>query len=222
MKMFWDSIAENRQWIFDGIGLLVITSIAGAVCWLWRRWRKSQSSQPVEVVATSRPAPVEQSSSVEVPQLVGASQNVAAGVGSIQHIQTIQITNQAPAPQPLSDGLVCGYSTSPSPIEIRDDLESARKPFQSALIEKQYRGLKVAWKLSYESVSLLSDDRVMIYMHLQNPPDNRFLSISCTVPLQSCPRVMSAPKGHLLLVYGEIESLSPYEMSLRKAKVIFD
>ncbi len=40
--MNWQWIYDNREWIFDGLGVALLTTLLGAAVWWWQRWRASK------------------------------------------------------------------------------------------------------------------------------------------------------------------------------------
>jgi hypothetical protein len=199
----------NREWLFDGAGVAIVSALAAGAIWLWRQRTKSDSGPPTtSVEKVYRSVPSAQISVDLAP--FKASDKPLEVVSAPRSKSSLSPT------EPAFDTEI--YSLYPLPKDIYLEVMDTA-PFQQAAKKQNYMGLKVQWLVLLRSISpmLVPDGRLHFAF---DPIDTPSLSVFTIMPASDCPALLKlAPMGTKVWIAGEISAIGAHDFNLDQVQM---
>ena len=190
---FFRSIQDNRQWIFDGIGVVVVVAIGKFLY-----FRLGKKDKPASVHQTG------QTGTGHVIQVnAPVSGNLTVGDATTNH-------PVASTPVPKSSTITAK--------QIQNDIQLA-PPFQQGERARYYEGLPIDWNCRYMLSTKAEDDVVVITLDCWN--DGILFACHCEVLLSEYPRLKILPAKTSIRIVGTLGKVSASEAVIKDAKLFF-
>lgn len=188
-------IAHNKEWLFSGVGVAVLSTLFFIAKWLYN-WQKSPMNHKVKSLS------------------VGTSVNTPSNIHDSPIPPVSKGDSLVPEPAPFRYG---EYSQHPSPKDISNQIERL-PPFQKIGAEKNYTGLKVKWKVSLAMIHPKDGDLIEIACNHRE----YFRYVKTVISLSRYPRFKIIREGEAFWIYGEILSIEPSGFKIRSHHIEFD
>lgn len=129
-------LKKNIEWIFSGIGVLIIIWLAGFV---------------KRIILRKKTTVTPHKTALEIPQNLSESQN-----SSSQQVQTLGEAEKI-TPMPI---------TRITPISLSEILNAVNSapPLQQKQVAQNYKGIHVEWNTNLSSAEIEENDSVSLYM----------------------------------------------------------
>ncbi|HXL73694.1 MAG TPA: hypothetical protein VN963_08730, partial [bacterium] len=99
---------------------------------------------------------------------------------------------------------------------------SKHKPFDKEKIKENYKNIKVSWVLKFHSLSIINEKRVRIAateVDFKNKLHSLPVAIFFDIDISNQPEIKLMNKGEGILVSGEIEKASEFDIDLKNCTI---
>jgi hypothetical protein len=216
---FWQSLVNNRQWIFDGIGgVAIIAIVTGIGKVLYVRYiQPEKSDKPIANIAK-----VDGSATVQQGQVgIGHIFNVNGPIATLTVTDRTANLPVEKAEMSLNlSAIVPATFSKMSTItmkRIEDDFDSV-PPYQQHEKGRYYEGLSIDWNLQYRSTYPQENGMVSVTM---KSLDKCFMTCHCSVLLSDYPALKILPSDAPIRIVGKMEKVTHFDIHVIEAKLFF-
>jgi hypothetical protein len=210
MLIILDYITSNKEWIFSGIGVTVITIVSSYIIKKHNRIK----SEPVKKIDTEISNDLLSNES----NIIGSGNTVNQTIQTIHNSPTTITHLLTPLKESLND-----YPDYPDPSSIFLQYKSLT-PFHKIHNKTSIAGARIKTIASYRSINILREDELKSYYAIFRYIDNNTkldISISMDINIEDFPIFRTLHEDEQCLIAGIIKSISDFGINIELRLIEF-